>query len=108
MGVRLKASGVADDFALPGAVRSGSFTAGMELREFAERVVFGTTLEEKLFRPETFTDTRPGSAWGPGPTAGPARPSWKAPGGWGRDAGTRSAGPAQAPLDRSKGYRGST
>ncbi|MEI6317177.1 MAG: DNA mismatch repair endonuclease MutL [Pseudomonadota bacterium] len=33
-----------------------------------------------------------------GGTAGPARPFWKAPGGWGRDAGMRSAGPAQAPL----------
>lgn len=76
-----QASGVADDFALPGAVRSGNFTAGMELREFAERVVFGTTLEDKLFRPETFTDTRPGSAW-ESPKA-PGRPDvlrFKAPG----------------------------
>jgi hypothetical protein len=80
-GFGLQASGFADDFALPGAVRSGNFTAGMELREFAERVVFGTTLEDKLFRPETFTDTRPGSAW-ESPVA-PGRPDvlrFKAPG----------------------------
>jgi uncharacterized ferritin-like protein (DUF455 family) len=34
----------------------------MELREFAERVLFATTLEEKLLRPADITDERPGSA----------------------------------------------
>ena len=34
----------------------------MELREFAERVLFATTLEEKLQPPGVITDERPGSA----------------------------------------------
>ena len=34
----------------------------MELREFAERVLFSTTLEEKLRPPENITDERPGVA----------------------------------------------
>src|SRR6266700_6192073 len=34
----------------------------MELREFAERVLFATTLEEKLLRPTDITDERPGLA----------------------------------------------
>jgi hypothetical protein len=34
----------------------------MELREFAERVLFATTLPEKLLGPETVTDFSPGSA----------------------------------------------
>ena len=34
----------------------------MELREFAERVLFSTSLEEKLQRPDCITDNRPGSA----------------------------------------------
>lgn len=34
----------------------------MELRDFAERVLFGTTLEEKLQPPEHITDDHPGSA----------------------------------------------
>src|ERR1043166_9310732 len=34
----------------------------MELREFAERVLFATTLEEKLRRPAGITDERPGVA----------------------------------------------
>lgn len=34
----------------------------MELREFAERILFSTTLEEKLLAPESITDERPGSA----------------------------------------------
>ncbi|MBC8094972.1 MAG: DUF455 family protein [Akkermansiaceae bacterium] len=34
----------------------------MELRDFAEQVLFATTLEEKLQSPETITDERPGSA----------------------------------------------
>jgi hypothetical protein len=34
----------------------------MELREFAGRVLFATTLEEKLLRPADITDERPGTA----------------------------------------------
>jgi uncharacterized ferritin-like protein (DUF455 family) len=34
----------------------------MELREFAERVLFATTLEEKLLRPADITDEQPGPA----------------------------------------------
>ena len=34
----------------------------MELREFAEQVLFATTLEEKLRAPEVITDERPGTA----------------------------------------------
>ncbi|MFA6545943.1 MAG: hypothetical protein WCS99_16105, partial [Limisphaerales bacterium] len=34
----------------------------MELRELAERVLFATTLEEKLQCPAVVTDDRPGSA----------------------------------------------
>lgn len=34
----------------------------MELRDFAERILFGTTLEEKLIRPDVITDERPGAA----------------------------------------------
>jgi uncharacterized ferritin-like protein (DUF455 family) len=34
----------------------------MELREFAERILFGTTLDEKLAPPEVITDDRPGDA----------------------------------------------
>ena len=34
----------------------------MELRDFAERVLFATTLEKKLLRPADITDERPGTA----------------------------------------------
>ena len=34
----------------------------MELREFAERVLFATTLDGKLSCPATITDERPGAA----------------------------------------------
>src|SRR5271167_2851908 len=34
----------------------------MELREFAEQILFATTLEEKLRCPDQITDERPGSA----------------------------------------------
>ncbi len=44
----------------------------MELREFAERVLFATTLEEKLLRPSDITDERPGSALAT--PAAPGRP----------------------------------
>lgn len=42
----------------------------MELRDFAEQVLFATTLEDKLRRPEVLTDDRPG----------PARPTPDQPG----------------------------
>jgi len=41
----------------------------MELRDFAERIVFATTLEEKLQCPAVVTDEHPGS-----PLATPAAP----------------------------------
>ena len=41
----------------------------MELRDFAEQVLFATTLEEKLQRPDSITDERPGS-----PLAAPTLP----------------------------------
>ncbi|MDD5139042.1 MAG: DUF455 family protein [Verrucomicrobiales bacterium] len=45
----------------------------MELREFAERVLFATTLEEKLLRPADITDERPGPAFET--PAAPGRPA---------------------------------
>ena len=36
--------------------------AGMELRDLAERILFATTLEEKLLSPPTVTDDHPGAA----------------------------------------------
>ena len=45
----------------------------MELREFAERVLFATTLEEKLLRPADITDERPGPAFVT--PAAPGRPA---------------------------------
>ena len=45
----------------------------MELREFAERVLFATTLEEKLLRPAHITDDRPGPALDT--PAAPGRPA---------------------------------
>jgi uncharacterized ferritin-like protein (DUF455 family) len=45
----------------------------MELREFAERVLFSTSLEEKLRAPESITDERPGVALVT--PAGPGRPA---------------------------------
>src|SRR5882724_3342490 len=44
----------------------------MELREFAERVLFATTLEEKLLRPADITDEKPGPAFAT--PAAPGRP----------------------------------
>jgi uncharacterized ferritin-like protein (DUF455 family) len=41
----------------------------MEIREFAEQILFGTTLTDKLAAPETLTDERPGPA-----TATPVAP----------------------------------
>ena len=41
----------------------------MQLREFAEQVLFATTLEEKLQSPEAVTDDRPGA-----PLIAPAAP----------------------------------
>ena len=37
----------------------------MELREFAEQILFATTLEEKLRCPGDITDERPGSVLRP-------------------------------------------
>jgi len=45
----------------------------MELRDFAEQVLFARTLEEKLHRPDAVTDNRPGPAL-PVPAA-PGRPA---------------------------------
>ena len=45
----------------------------MELREFAERVLFSTSLEEKLRAPEGITDEQPGVALAT--PAGPGRPA---------------------------------
>ena len=45
----------------------------MELRDFAEQVLFARTLEEKLHRPDAVTDDRPGPAI-PVPAA-PGRPA---------------------------------
>ena len=45
----------------------------MELREFAERVLFATTLEEKLLRPADISDERPGPAFAT--PAAPGRPA---------------------------------
>ena len=45
----------------------------MELREFAERVLFATTLEEKLLRPMDITDENPGPAFVT--PAAPGRPA---------------------------------
>jgi uncharacterized ferritin-like protein (DUF455 family) len=45
----------------------------MELREFAERILFATTLEEKLLRPTDITDERRGSAFVT--AAAPGRPA---------------------------------
>jgi uncharacterized ferritin-like protein (DUF455 family) len=45
----------------------------MELREFAECVLFATTLEEKLLRPADITDERPGPAFVT--PAAPGRPA---------------------------------
>src|SRR5207244_7029787 len=53
----------------------------MELREFAEQVLFATTLEEKLRRPERLTDERPGSALAAPEAPGrPAELRFKPPG----------------------------
>jgi uncharacterized ferritin-like protein (DUF455 family) len=45
----------------------------MELREFAEQILFGTTLAEKLATPEVITDERPGPALAT--PAAPGRPA---------------------------------
>ena len=58
----------------------------MELREFAEQVLFATTLEAKLYTPAVITDERPGTAIQP-PTS-PGRPEglgFKPQGGGGGD-----------------------
>jgi uncharacterized ferritin-like protein (DUF455 family) len=43
--------------------KKSSGSPPMELREFAERVLFATTLEEKLLRPADITDEKPGAAF---------------------------------------------
>ena len=45
----------------------------MDLREFAERIVFGTSLEEKLLLPGSITDDSPGSPLTDAPAV-PGRP----------------------------------
>jgi len=40
---------------------AGILIAAMELREFAEQVLFATTLEEKLRAPDIITDEHPGA-----------------------------------------------
>jgi uncharacterized ferritin-like protein (DUF455 family) len=58
----------------------------MELREFAERIVFATTLEEKLWCPEGITDERPGEAVSAPRTPGrPHRLEFKTKGSAGND-----------------------
>jgi uncharacterized ferritin-like protein (DUF455 family) len=53
----------------------------MELREFAEQVLFGTTLEQKLQFPEEINDERPGGALIAPPCPGrPAELRFKSPG----------------------------
>ncbi len=53
----------------------------MELRELAERVLFATTLEEKLQCPAVITDEQPGAALAAPPTPGrPAELTFKAQG----------------------------
>jgi uncharacterized ferritin-like protein (DUF455 family) len=49
------------------------FVMTMELREFAERVLFATTLEEKLQGPDQITDEHPGNAFAT--PAAPGRPA---------------------------------
>ena len=46
---------------LPPDMQSSSFSS-MEIRELAERILFGTTLEEKLVRVDRLQDTQPGKA----------------------------------------------
>jgi len=63
-------------------------SSAVELREFAERIVFGTSLAEKLADPGPLTDTRPGPALA-SPTE-PGRPEhlrFKARQGSGEDSG---------------------
>jgi uncharacterized ferritin-like protein (DUF455 family) len=58
----------------------------MELREFAEQVLFATTLEAKLDTPETVTDENPGSAMAAPVSPGrPAGLGFKPQGGGGGD-----------------------
>ena len=53
----------------------------MELREFAERVLFARTLKDKLQRPDEITDQHPGAALiTPAAPARPAELQFKAPG----------------------------
>ncbi len=61
---------------------------GVELREFAERIVFGTSLGEKLAAPGPLTDDRPGPAVASPDTPGrPAGLRFKPQRGGGGDAG---------------------
>jgi len=53
----------------------------MELREFAERILFATTLEEKLLRPAEISDEHPGAAFlTPAAPGRPAELKFKATG----------------------------
>ena len=54
----------------------------MELRDFAEQILFATTLDEKLRRPERLTDVRPGPPLAAPEAPGrPAELRFKPPGG---------------------------
>jgi len=57
--VQLNANGPICKFDL--AMAAGNLFIGMELRELAERILFATTLEEKLRSPEGVTDENPGA-----------------------------------------------
>ncbi|RMG06617.1 MAG: DUF455 family protein [Planctomycetota bacterium] len=74
----------------------------MELRNFAERVLFGDTLEDKLWEPETLTDERPGNARTPPEAPGRPRELLFARAGSDAPPTLPPAGPLQDP--RARGF----